>query len=102
MYVMTDEGKQAVQQIENLSADEKAAAVKQVLHANPGMLPTSDKHKAILWVTLLGGLFLIALVAIGCGVLLAMNNEDSTALLAIASAVVAGAIGLFSNPPTGK
>lgn len=50
--------------------------------------------------TLLIGLFTTALVAVIAGVILATQDKDATAVVALASAVVAGVIGLFSNPPT--
>ena len=102
MAVRTDEGHDAVQAVEALPPAEKEAAIKEVLTANPGLIPSGDKYKTQLWMALLGGLFGVALVAIICAVILAKEDKDVTALVALASAVVAGVIGLFSNPPTGR
>ena len=102
MAVRTVEGQQIVQAVEALPPDERKAVVKEVLTANPGMITGGDRYRTQLWLTLLGGLFLLALVAIICAVVLATEDKDATALVALASAVVAGVIGLFSNPPTAR
>ena len=46
----------------------------------------------MLWMTLLIGLFVVALAAIACYVILTLKDaqSDTTALIAIGSAVVAG------------
>jgi len=49
---------------------------------------------------LLAGLFIIAIGAIIATVILDVKDKDGTAVIALASAVVAGVIGLFANPPT--
>ena len=64
--------------------------------------PKGDKYKAQIWLLLLGGLFFIALAAIVAAVILDVKDKDGTAVVAIASAVVAGVLGLFASPPTGK
>lgn len=102
MAVQSIQGQQAVEAMESLPPEERRAAVREVLTANPGLVPEGDRYKTQLWFALLGGLFLLALVAIICAVVLATRDEDATALVALASAVVAGVIGLFSNPPTGR
>ena len=102
MAALSTEGQQALYATSNLAQDEKRQVVEEILTANPDLWPTGDKNKTILWITLLGGLFLLALVAIICAVVLAMDDNDATALVALATAVVAGVIGLFSNPPTGR
>ena len=76
------------------------ALFRQVQRLNKDLWTTGDAHRTRLWLTLLGGLFAIAIVAIICAVYLAAKGEDATALVALASAVVAGVIGLFANPPT--
>jgi hypothetical protein len=102
MAVRSAQGQQAVDAMESLPPEEKQAAVREVLTANPGLIPGEDRYKTQLWLALLGGLFLLALVAIICAVVLATKDKDATALVALASAVVAGVIGLFANPPTGR
>ena len=102
MAALSHDGEQALDATNRLTPEEKRKVVEEVLTANPGLLPSGDKYKVQLWLTLLGGLFLLALTAIICAVILAVEDKDTTALVALASAVVAGVIGLFSNPPTGR
>ncbi len=102
MAALSNEGQQALYATSSLDHDEKRKVVEEILTANPGLLPSGDKYKTLLWLALLGGLFLLALVAIICAVILAKDGKGNTALVALASAVVAGVIGLFSNPPTGR
>ena len=102
MATLSNEGQQALYATSNLAHDEKKKVVEEIMTANPDLWPTGDKNKTMLWIVLLGGLFLLALTAIISAVVLAMNSKGTTALISLASAVVAGVIGLFSNPPTGR
>ena len=102
MAALSNEGRQALDMTASLPEAEQKQVVAEMVAANPGLLPSGDKYKTQLWLMLLGGLFLLALVAIVSAVVLATNNKGTTALISLASAVVAGTIGLFANPPTGR
>ena len=100
MTALSETGRQIVNAAAALPPEEQKEVIHQVQRLNKDLWTTGDAHRTRLWLTLLGGLFAIAIVAIICGVYLAAKGEDATALVAIASAVVAGVIGLFANPPT--
>jgi hypothetical protein len=68
--------------------------------ANRDLFPKDDVNRTKLWMTLLYGLFAVALGAIIATVVLQVMDEDGTAVIALAAAAVAGVIGLFANPPT--
>ncbi len=102
MSALSNEGRQALDMTASLPEAEQKQVVAEMVTANPGLLPSGDKYKTQLWLMLLGVLFLLALVAIVGAVVLATNNKGTTALISLASAVVAGTIGLFANPPTGR
>ena len=102
MAMQSNDYEQAMAATNRLAPAEKKKVVEETMAANPELFPSGDRYKTQLWLTLLGGLFLLALVAIICAVVLATEDKDATALVALASAVVAGVIGLFSNPPTGR
>ena len=102
MAALSQDGEQALFTTSRLPHDEQRKIVEELVTANPGLIPSGDKYKTQLWLMLLGGLFLLALVAIICSVVLATNDKGTTALISLASAVVAGVIGLFANPPTGR
>lgn len=91
---------QAVQAVEELPAADKKPAVQEILRANRDLFPDNDSDRTKLWIVLLIGLFIVALSALVGSVILTLKTEDSTALVAIVSAVVAGVIGLFSKSPT--
>lgn len=87
------QAKASVQDLQNVA--EKKAVVRD-LHSE--LFPDSSRGRTVIWVALLVGLFLIA----GISVILAANldpEKDSAAYLALASAVVAGVIGLFVKSP---
>lgn len=71
-----------------------------VRHLNSQTFPSGDRYKTQIWLLLLGGLFLIAISAVVAAVILDVKGKDGTAVVALASAVVAGVIGLFATPPT--
>lgn len=62
--------------------------------------PKQDNYKAQIWLLLLTGLFVLGLAAIVATIVLEVKDKDGTAVLALASAVIAGIIGPFANPPT--
>lgn len=85
---------------EDLTEADRKAAAQEIQRANPDLFPRSDTNRTMLWMTLLVGLFGLALAAMICSVVLIKDDGDGTALIAIVSAVVAGVIGLFSKSPT--
>lgn len=102
MATLSTTGEQVVEATQQLPPAEQKEVVNQILTANRDLWPANDADKTRIWQLLLGGLFAVALVAIICTVVLeARDSEnDTTALIAVTSAVIAGVIGLFSNPPT--
>ncbi len=100
---MSTEASRLVEHAQTLPQNEQRELVLY-MGANLGMFPDNDADKTKLWLALLGGLFTLALAALIGGVVLVMRAESGsgTAVFSIASAVVAGVIGLFSNPPTGS
>ena len=92
---------QAVQHLQSLPPEDQRDAVATVMTANPDLFPHGDKARTNIWMTLLVGLFVLALAAIIATVILAWKDkEGGTAVVALATAIVAGVIGLFANPPT--
>jgi hypothetical protein len=102
MALLSTTGEQIVQATAQLPLAEQKEVINQILTANKDLWPVNEAEKTRIWMLLLGGLFAVALVAIICTVILETRSStnDTTALIAITSAVVAGVIGLFSNPPT--
>jgi hypothetical protein len=102
MAMLSTTGEQIVQATTQLPAAEQREVLNQILAANKDLRPAADAYNTRIWMLLLGGLFAVALVAIICTVVLEARDSanDTTALIAITSAVIAGVIGLFSNPPT--
>lgn len=99
MAALSANAQNAVAQVQALPPEEQKAVVQQVT-ANPDLFPRSDASRTKLWMTLLYGLFAVALGAIIATVVLQVMDEDGTAVVALATAAVAGDIGLFANPPT--
>jgi hypothetical protein len=87
---------QAVTALKALDHDEQREAVRS---ANPGLIPAGDSARTTIWVTLLIVLGIIAVVALVGSIYLAIKDKDGTAVIAVTSAVVAGALGLFASPP---
>jgi hypothetical protein len=102
MAILSATGEQIVQAAAHLPPAEQQEVVNQIVAANNGHWSVQDAHRTRIWMLLLGGLFAVALVAMICTVVLEArdNANDTTALIAITSAVIAGAIGLFADPPT--
>lgn len=88
---------QMVAAFQQLTPPEQQAVAEQL---DPELFPKDDKSKTQIWMLLLGGLFVIAIAAIVASVILDVKGKDDTAVVALASAVVAGVIGLFASPPT--
>ena len=100
--MLSTTGEQIVQATVQLPPAEQREVLNQLLAANKDLRPAADAYNTRIWMLLLGGLFAVALVAIICTVVLEARDSatDTTALVALASAVIAGVIGLFANPPT--
>jgi hypothetical protein len=85
--------------MEALDDDEKRVIVAQLLEANPEWAPKDERLRSRLWMTLIIGLFSIAVISIAAALVLVVNGFDSGPVLFVAGAVVAGVIGLFSRSP---
>jgi lipopolysaccharide export LptBFGC system permease protein LptF len=97
MVALSPHGQNVVTAFHELPESEKRVLVEEL---NKDTYPRGDKYRTQIWQLLLGGLFVVALAAIIAAVILNVKNKDGTAVVALASAVVAGVIGLFANPPT--
>ncbi|MDL9978491.1 hypothetical protein [Microbacterium candidum] len=64
--------------------------------------PTDNREKMLLWMTLIIGVLVIALASIVAAVVLILQNKADLASGAwpIATAAVAGIVGLFAKSPT--
>ena len=102
MAILSTTGEQIVQAVRQLPPGEQRDVLDQILAGHADLRPADHTGNARIWMLVLGGLFAVALVAIICTVVLEArdNTNDTTALIAITSAVVAGVIGFFANPPT--
>ena len=104
MAALSQTGIDIVTATQTLPPEEKKEVVDQIVTSNPTLFRSDDWRRNQLWMVLLIGLFALALVAIISTVILKVNDgsNDTTALIAVATAIVAGVIGLFANPPTAK
>lgn len=99
MIMLTEQGLDAASQIDALPREQKKAAVAQVLAANPDLFPTGDGDRTRLWLTLLVGLQVLGLAALAATVVLSLEGEDVSAVVALVTAIVGGLIGLFARSP---
>ena len=99
MANLSEKTLEAIQAVEELPADEKPDALERIAEANPGWIPTGDAGKTRIWMTLLVGLFIIALTAVVGAVVVATQGKEASALFVLATAIVSGSIGLFSKSP---
>ena len=97
MAALSPHSQSLVDAFQQVPESEKKDVVTQL---NAQIFPTGDKYRTQIWMLLLAGLFIIAIGAIIATVILDVKDKDGTAVIALASAVVAGVIGLFANPPT--
>ncbi|WP_344376071.1 hypothetical protein [Agromyces tropicus] len=83
-------------------ADQKDV-VDRIRTANPSLIPTGDTSKTALWLSLIIGVLVVALAAIAAAVILVISGSGELAAAAwpIATAAVAGTVGLFAKSPTG-
>lgn len=100
---MSQRGTELLRATEKLPTEEKRELVARLSSVNGEVARRSEHKRTQLWMVLLVGLFVLAFGAIVCTVVLKIYDPqtDTTALIALASAIVAGVIGLFANPPTG-
>ncbi len=68
------------------------------------VFPDKSSDKTKIWLTLLIGLFIMGGLAILCTFALIINGKtsESAALVAVATAVVTGVVGLFAQSPTSQ
>jgi hypothetical protein len=97
MQPLTPQSQSLIHAVEQLPEEQRKSVVAEL---DALTFPTDDKFRTQIWITLLVGLFVLGLGALVGGVVLEVKDKDATAVVAIASAVVAGVIGLFANPPT--
>lgn len=83
----------------DLPEKQKEETAKNLQNSNPGLFPTTEKGRIMLWMTLLVGLFLLGVVSLVATAILMSEGRDAAAMIAVASAVIAGVIGLFSKSP---
>lgn len=83
-------------ELQALDAPRRKAVIESA--GSNGNLPRGDAQRTLLWVLLLLGLFVIAILCVIAG---AMASDDSSAApyFLIATAVVSGTLGLFARSP---
>jgi len=86
--------------LEDLPAAQKKALVQEVLEANPAWIPTTNKAKTTLWLTLIIGVLLVAIVAMLVALQMTSADADATAAWVVATAALTGIFGLFAKSPT--
>jgi uncharacterized protein YhaN len=96
---LTESGQAAVQAMTDLPADEKKKAAQMLVQAEPGLFPKADAERTKIWVTLLAGLFFLAMASIVGAVIIALQGKDAASLFVLATAIVTGTIGLFAKSP---
>jgi len=90
----------AFKQVNDLGDDDKKSAAQALLEANPDLFPKSDKARLRIWLTLVIGLFVLAITAVIASTVLALNGKDFSAVISLGTAVVGGLVGLFAKSPT--
>lgn len=93
----TDQTQVLQQIVPQLSSDQQQAV-------RDSMMPTSSRDRTRIWLTLLIGLFIMGGLAILCTFALILNGKtaESAALVAVATAVVTGTVGIFAQSPTSQ
>lgn len=102
MSLLSLEGQNAETELNRLPGEEQREIVARALEANPSWIPSDDSSKTALWMTLIVGVLLVALSSIAAAVILVAIGEGelATAAWPIATAAVAGIVGLFAKSPT--
>lgn len=96
---LTVSGQTAVQAMSDLPLAERRLAVDRLAQTDPDLLPKGDAERTKIWITLLGGLFLLAIASIVGAVVITLQGEEAAALFVLATAIVTGTIGLFAKSP---
>lgn len=92
-------GKTTDDVLSSLDEEDVKKLVKAAQIAHPDAFPTGDTGKVAIWII---GLIVVALIAIGDGLLIWQLSEtktDLSAAWAILAAAVAGVLGLFTRSP---
>jgi hypothetical protein len=97
---MQDATRNIVSTLSSLPPGEKKEAIKDIREGNPGLFPTTDWAKVLLWALLIIGVLTVAVILTIGAIPIVAKDKDATALLVIVSAITAGLIGLFSKGPT--
>ncbi|UFN45820.1 hypothetical protein [Nocardioides okcheonensis] len=95
-----DQASQAMDTVRALPAQEKKAATDAFRQANADLFPGGDKYRTQLWLTLIVGLIVVAIIALITAGVLVAKDKDSAMAIGVVTAIVAGLIGLFSKSPT--
>jgi hypothetical protein len=95
MAALSDKARSAKAQIEALPKDEQQVVVAQL---NEALFPSTDKYRLVVWLVLLIDAFAVAIVALILAARLS-DTKDPAAYIAVASAAVAGVLGLFAKSP---
>lgn len=74
MASLSTQGQSTRSTLESLSESEQREIVLSALEANPGWLPPAA-DRAKLWMALIVGVLVVAVVAIAAGVILAISNQ---------------------------
>ena len=96
MVVLTQ---QAESTFNTLSENDKQAVVQAAVEANPSWIPDDVASKRKIWMALIVGMLVLAAIAIVAAVVLTLSGKEFNSVLLIASAVVAGLLGLFAKSP---
>lgn len=97
---LSQAARDAVNGVNALTDDDKKEAAQILQVANPDLFPKSDKDRMVIWLTLVIGMFVLAVAAVIASTVLALNKKDFSAVIALGTAVVGGLFGLFAKGPT--
>jgi hypothetical protein len=94
MTEISDHARSIIASVGDLNSTDK----KAVIEAASNNLPKGDLPRTVLWIILLGGLFVIAGICVVAGAH-AGSDQDASPFFLIATAVVSGTLGLFATSP---
>ena len=100
MVALTDATAEVKSTLEGLPEAQKKALVREVLEANSSWIQTSNKAKLILWLNLIVGVLIVAVVAMVIALQMTSMDADATAAWVVATAALTGIFGLFAKSPT--
>lgn len=100
--VLTQAGDSAKSMLEQAPESDRKQIVQEALTANPSWIPERSADKTKLWLALIVGAIVVAVVAMAAGVVLSLYGvgDMGVASWPIASAAMAGLIGLFAKSTT--